>query len=147
MTTARRSLECPASLAEVEALWYDLARWRSWVDGFERVVERREPWPRTGGAVIWQSTPYGRGRVSEGVREYQVGGGQAVAFEDDRMRGTQRVSFAQTAEGVAVTLELRYEIKGSRLAMALVDLLFIRRAVGDSLRRTLEGFARELAER
>ena len=44
-----------------------------------------------------------------------------------------------------MALELDYELKQSGPVRALVDLLFIRRAVRDSLRRTLARFSREVS--
>jgi uncharacterized membrane protein len=83
--------------------------------------------------------------VREQVVAQQPGVGQTVAFADERMEGTQRVAFEQLEGGVGVALELDYRLTGVRFAAALLDALFIRRAIRDSLRRTLERFGRELA--
>jgi hypothetical protein len=144
VTVVRRAIEVPATVAEAEELWFDVRRWPAWIDGFGEVVELREPWPRAGGAVVWQSNPYGRGRVTEQAIALDSGHGQAAEVEDDRLSGRQTVSFASVGSGTSVTLEFEYAIKRARPGMFVVDLLFIRRAVADSLRRTLEGFAREL---
>jgi hypothetical protein len=45
--------------------------------------------------------------------------------------------------GTEVRLELEYELKQANLLTPLVDLLFIRRALRDSLRRTLARFGYE----
>jgi hypothetical protein len=137
-------MQYASTVVQAERLWYDVSRWRNWVDGFGDVVERRGAWPDVGGSVTWDSTPYGRGRVIERVREFEAGRGQAVSVEDERLQGTQRVSFAALSEVTQVTLELDYALRNARPGSGLVDLLFIRRAVGDSLGRTLEGFGREL---
>lgn len=145
MTVVRRSIDLPgADVAAAEALWFDVGRWASWVDGFGSVAKLSEPWPDSGGVVVWDSNPYGRGHVTERSVTRRPGAGQQAEVEDDRLRGRQAVSFDAVRGGVAVTLTLDYAIKAARPGMFLVDLLFIRRAVGDSLRRTLEGFAREL---
>ena len=144
MTVARRQVTFRATLEQAEALWYDVDRWPSWVDGLGSVVECRGAWPDVGGSVTWDSTPYGRGRVVERVREFRPASGQTVHVEDERLRGVQRVSFAAVDELVEVTLELDYALTDQRPASRVVDLLFIRRAFGDSLRRTLESFGREL---
>jgi hypothetical protein len=144
VTVVRRAIDVPATVVEVEELWFDVRRWPAWIDGFDEVVELREPWPRAGGAVVWQSNPYGRGRVTEQATALHPGQGQSADVEDDRLSGRQAVTFAAAGGGTSVTLEFEYAIKRARPGMFVVDLLFIRRAVADSLRRTLEGFAREL---
>ena len=42
-----------------------------------------------------------------------------------------------------MTLTLDYELKNRRFLTPLADLLFIRRELGDSLRRTLARFGHE----
>ncbi len=49
----------PASVHEAERCWYDTSRWQNWVDGLDRVLETREPWPMVGGGVTWESGPAG----------------------------------------------------------------------------------------
>jgi hypothetical protein len=68
-----------------------------------------------------------------------------TAFADDRSRGTQLVRFEPLEGGVAVTLELDYTLTGIRFGASLIDALFVRRAIRDSLRRTLRLFGQELA--
>ncbi len=145
MTVVRRSIEVPVAVSEAEGLWYDVGTWPAWVDGFGAVSEVRDPWPMTGGRLMWNSSPYGRGHVSEQVTYWQPGVGQTSDVEDERMTAVQSVAFDEVPGGARVTLELDYAIKQSRPWTALVDVLFIRRAMGDSLRRTLEAFERELA--
>ena len=70
---------------------------------------------------------------------------QTLEVEDEKLRGTQRVTFTPSADGVVVTLDLRYELKETRPGMAMVDLLFIRRPQRESLQRTLRRFRTELA--
>jgi hypothetical protein len=131
-------------LGAAERLWYDTERWASFIDGFGRLVKLEGTWPAAGSRAVWDSTPAGRGRVVERVIDHRPGVGQAVEVEDASLRGTQRVRFEQLEDGTAVGLELDYELKQRGPVRALVDLLFIRRAVRDSLRRTLARFAREL---
>ena len=102
-------------------------------------------WPATGATLIWDSRPGGRGRVVERVTRYEARVGQTSEVEDERLRGTQTVGFAALEDGVEVSLELEYQLKESGPLRAVTDVLFIRRALGDSLRRTLARFARELA--
>ena len=77
---------------------------------------------------------------------YTAGDGQDAEVEDERITGTQSVRFAPYPEGgVGVALELRYQLKRAFPGSALVDAIFIRRAMRDSLARTLRRFAIELA--
>ena len=71
--------------------------------------------------------------------------GQVLEVEDERLTGTQSVRFEPTERGARIALELEYELKSGARLQALVDLFFIRRALGDSLRRTLARFRAELA--
>ena len=132
-------------VAAAEELWYEPRRWASFIDGFGHLVKLEGDWPHAGARVVWQSTPAGRGRVTERVVEHEPGRGQALAVEDPRMRGVQRVAFERLEDGANVRLELDYELKGGSPLQPVVDVLFIRRAVRDSLRRTLTRFSRELA--
>ena len=69
---------------------------------------------------------------------------QTRDVEDDRLRGTQTVAFeAAGADDVRVTLTLDYELKERNAFTPLVDRLFIRRELTDSLRRTLTRFGHE----
>jgi polyketide cyclase/dehydrase/lipid transport protein len=134
-----------AALPVVEALWYDTSRWPSFVDGFASVVKVDQGWPEEGGRLVWQSTAAGRGRVVERVTAYEPGRGQTVAVEDPKLRGTQRVRFEPLTDGTAVALMLDYQLKEPDTPLRpLLDLLFIRRALRDALRRTLTRFGREL---
>jgi polyketide cyclase/dehydrase/lipid transport protein len=132
-------------LGAAERLWYDTARWPAFIDGFAHVVKVEGPWPGTGSRVVWDSTPAGRGRVVERVIDHHPGVGQALEVEDPTLRATQRVRFEQLQDGTAVGLELDYELKRRGPVRALVDLLFVRRAIRDSLRRTLARFSREVS--
>ncbi|MGZ4268850.1 MAG: SRPBCC family protein [Solirubrobacteraceae bacterium] len=131
--------------SDAEALWYDTARWPAFVDGLKHVARVEGGWPATGGRVLWDSFPGGRGRVQERVTAYEVRTGQTAAVEDERIRGTQQVRFAPAEGGLTVTLELDYALKDRRPGMWLVDRLFVRRPQRDSLARTLRRFAVELA--
>ena len=145
MGRVRAGVDVPGPVEAAEQLWYDTSRWPSFIDGFGRLVKVEGGWPAPGSRVVWDSTPAGRGRVVERVVEHQPAVGQALAVEDASLRGTQRVRFEQLQDGTAVGLELDYQLKQRGPLRALVDLLFIRRAVRDSLRRTLTRFSRELS--
>jgi Polyketide cyclase / dehydrase and lipid transport len=134
--------------SEAEALWYDPQRWPAWIDGFGHVDKVEGEWPATGARVVWMSRPGGRGRVAERVTAYEARAGQTLAVEDEQLRGTQTVAFVPGQDGVEIALELEYELKAGNVLTPLTDVLFIRRAWRDSLRRSLTRFAHELrAER
>lgn len=144
MARVSAEIELDAPLEALEALWYDLRRWPSFVDGFAHVAKCELGWPDTGGRLVWDSTPHGRGRVLERVTAYTPGEGQTAEVEDPRLRGTQEVRFTRLADGTAVGLALDYALKDRNPLTPLVDLLFVRRSLRDSLRRTLIRLAREL---
>ena len=133
----------PGRLAEVEDLWYDRHRWPSWVDGFGHVVKLEGDWPEVGARLLWQSPPKGRGLVQERVQAFEARTGQTLEVEDERLRGVQTVGFQADGDQVRVTLALEYELKETSPLSPLVDRLFIRRSLGDSLRRTLTRFTYE----
>ena len=142
---ARARIVADGRLTDAEALWYDTARWSSFIDGFGHLHAVEPGWPREG-SVTWDSRPGGRGRVLERVERYTAGDGQDVAVEDERLTGVQSVRFAAAGDGrVAVQLELEYRLKRMFFGAQVVDWLFIRRAQRDSLQRTLRRFAIELA--
>jgi hypothetical protein len=142
MGRARASIEVPGLASDAEALWYDPVRWAAWIDGFGHVVELSDGWPAEG-TLKWDSTPEGRGRVLEIVTAYEPRGGQTLTVEDARLLGTQRVEFKPRPDAVEVSLTLDYELKERHPLTWLLDLLFVRREISASLRRTLARFARE----
>jgi uncharacterized membrane protein len=141
----RASVAIAALASEAEALWYDTTRWPTFVDGLHHISRLEGDWPRVGARVLWDSQPGGRGRVQERVTAYAAREGQTVTVEDEKIQGTQRVSFTPTEGGVTVALELDYALKEQRPGMAVVDLLFIRRPQRESLQRTLRRFRTEVA--
>jgi hypothetical protein len=134
----------PGSVHEAEKVWYDTDRWSSFIDGLEDIEEVSPNWPGVGAQIRWRSGPAGRGEVVERVVSYELLDGQELEVEDDSIRGRQRVSFVPEDEGVTVELSLSYELKRRSPLMALVDLLFIRRAMATSLQSTLHRFGAEL---
>jgi polyketide cyclase/dehydrase/lipid transport protein len=145
MGRVHASIVVPGLASEAEELWYDTTRWASFVDGLHHLARLEGDWPRAGARVLWDSQPGGRGRVQERVTSYVAREGQTLDVEDEKLRGTQRVSFTPVEGGVTVTLELRYTLKEQRPGMAVVDLLFIRRPQRESLERTLRRFRTEVA--
>ena len=145
MGRVHASIVVPGLASEAEELWYDTTRWPSFIDGLHHLARLEGDWPHAGARVLWDSQPGGRGRVQERVTSYVAREGQTLDVEDEKLRGTQRVSFTPVRGGVTVTLELRYTLKEQRPGMALVDLLFIRRPQRESLQRTLRRFRTEVA--
>ena len=134
----------PGRIVEAEELWYDPNRWAAWIDGFGHVAKLEGEWPKEGARLLWDSPPQGRGRVDERVVAYEARTGHTLAVEDAKMRGRQTVAFeAAGADEVRVTLTLDYELKQRNPLTPLLDPLFIRRALRESLRRTLARFGHE----
>lgn len=136
----------PGSVHEAEKVWYDTGLWPRFIDGLETVEEVTPNWPGVGAVIRWRSGPAGRGQVVERVVTYELLDGQELEVEDDSIRGRQRVSFAPEDGSVTVELSLTYELKRRSPLMALVDLLFIRRAMATSLQSTLHRFGAELED-
>jgi hypothetical protein len=135
-----------ASVDEAARLWFDLTRWPSIIDGFGTLSRNEGGWPQPGARIVWDSLRNGRGRVVEEVVEYEPRAVQVARVEDPSMTGTQRVTFAGYDGGCEIRIELSYELKrDAGVAAVLADLFFVRRALGDALRRTLRRFAVELA--
>jgi hypothetical protein len=144
--------------AEAIELWVDLARWPAFIDGFARTVAVSSEWPAAGAELVWESTRGGRGRVTERVESYEAPPpGPDVAIQshpgrlltrvrDDSLEGRQSASFAPVPDGTRIELELDYKLSGGGPVQGVTDLLFIRRAIRDSLGRTLDRFAAELSD-
>jgi hypothetical protein len=141
--TVRATTTVPGRVVEAEELWYDAHRWAAWIDGFGHVAKLEGEWPHAGARLLWDSRPQGRGRVSEQVTAYEPRTGQTLAVEDSRLTGTQQVLFEPAGDDVLVSLTLEYRLKQGGPLTPVLDLLFIRRAVRDSLRRTLTRFGHE----
>jgi Polyketide cyclase / dehydrase and lipid transport len=130
----------PGRVAEAEELWYDPHRWAAWIDGFGHVAKLEGDWPQVGARLLWDSRPQGRGRVLERVVAYEPRRGQTLEVEDEKLTGVQTVAFEPVENQVHVSLTLDYSLKnGNRI----VDLLFVRRALRESLNRTLTRFSHE----
>ena len=145
MGRAKAGIDLPVQVSVAEGLWYDTSRWPVFVDGFGHVAKLEGEWPRAGSRLVWDSVPAGRGRVVERVTHYVVREGQTVEVEDEQMTGTQTVTFtARDRGGCRVELDLRWTLKRSNALSPVVDLLYVRRAFTDALRRTLSRYAREV---
>lgn len=133
----------PGRIVEAEELWYDRHRWAAWVDGFGHVLKLEGEWPEVGSRLVWTSPPKGRGTVQEVVTAYEPRLALSVAVEDERLSGTQTVTFEAAGDEVKVTLTLEYALKGANFFTPMADVAFIRRELTDSLRRTLRRFGHE----
>ena len=145
MGSVRVRAAFPGSVHEAELCWYDTGRWPAWIDGLAEVVRVEGDWPRVGATVSWNSHPAGRGQVVERVVAFEPLGGQALEVEDPELRGRQSISFTPYDGNVQVELTLDYRLKQRSLVTPVLDLLFIRRAIGSSMRTTLTRFGAELA--
>ena len=147
MGTARRETVVELPPLEAFELWTDVGRWPTFIDGFARVERVDETWPAPGSKVVWQSVPTGRGRVTERVLVAEPGIRFETQVVEERLVGTQTVELAELEDGTAaVALALDYGLQRGGPLNALVDVIFIRRAQGDALARTLRRFATEAAE-
>jgi hypothetical protein len=133
----------PGRVADAEELWYDPHRWAAWIDGFGHVAKLEGDWPHAGARLLWDSRPKGRGRVQELVTDYEARIGQTLDVEDQRLIGTQSVRFAPDSDSTIVSLTLEYRLKERTIISPIVDVLFIRRALRDSVRRTVTRFGHE----
>ena len=127
-------------------LWLDTARWPTFVDGFARIDRRHDRWPEPGATVVWQSRPGGRGTVTLKVLEIEPPSRVVVQVFDDKLAGVETATFEPDSRGSAVEVSLDYELNDRTPLTAIADVVFIRRALRDSIRRTLERFAIEAAE-
>jgi uncharacterized membrane protein len=131
--------------ARAQALWTDVDRWPTFVEGFGHVVRRDAGWPQAGARLVWESSPGGRGHVTERVTAHDDGAFATQVLEE-RLHGTQALAFEPDGSGTRVTLRLEYELTQGGPLAAVTDMLFIRRAVRDALRRTLRRYAVEAQE-
>jgi hypothetical protein len=135
----------PLTPPDVLRLWSDVDRWPSFVEGFARRIELREPWPEPGGRVVWESNPTGRGRVTETVTARAANRFSTQVFEE-ALAGTQTLRVLPASDGSEVELSLEYELSRYGPLRGLADAIFIRRALRDALRRTLYRFGLEAEE-
>jgi hypothetical protein len=135
----------PLTPSEALRLWADVERWPSFVEGFARRLELTETWPEPGGRVVWESTPDGRGRVTETVTDRATDRFSTQVY-DKAMAATQTLRALPASDGSEVELSLEYELTRYGPLRGVADALFIRRALRDALRRTLFRFGVEAEE-
>jgi hypothetical protein len=135
----------PLTPSDALRLWADVDRWPSFVEGYARRLQLSETWPEPGGKVVWESTPDGRGRVTEIVLESAPDRFSTQVFEE-ALAGTQTLRALPASDGSEVELSLEYELAKYGPLGGVADALFIRRALRDALRRTLLRFGIEAEE-
>jgi Polyketide cyclase / dehydrase and lipid transport len=124
------------------ALWTNVERWPTFIEGFARLVECSPGWPDEGERLSWESTPGGRGRVTEKVVERRPDSFSTMVFESALM-GRQTLRAVPHTTGAEVELSLEYTLVKYGPLSVVADALFIRRALRDSLQRTIGRFAVE----
>ena len=121
-------------------LWTDVDRWPTFVEGFARRLSLTPEWPEQGARVVWESTPDGRGRVTETVTENAPDRFSTQVFEE-ALTGTQTFRVAPADDGSRGRAEPGVRADPSYGPLrGVADALFIRRALRDALRRTLFRF-------
>jgi len=143
--SARAAAQVTLGPEAAAALWRDPQRWPSFVEGFARLVSVTPDWPAEGAKVVWETGPGGRGKVSEKVTE---NGGRTFATRvvEERLFGTQTFRAEPAEGGSRVEIALEYELTSESPLKGVTDVLFIRRALRDSLARTLRRYAVEADE-
>lgn len=143
MGKVEASAEIAAPLAEVWDLYFDRARWPSWVDGFSSVLSE-SGYPQPDGTLVWRSTPSGRGEVSERVLAHAERSRHRIAYADPGSSGELEVTFAmlpaseaESGRRTVVSQRLEYSLTGGGPLRAITDLLFIRTQMRRSLERSL----------
>jgi uncharacterized membrane protein len=147
MGVARDALTINLPAERAFDLWTDLSRWATFVDGFARVERVDDTWPAEGAKLVWHSGPAGRGIVTERVVASEPGERLVTQVFEERMHGAQAILFEPVDDAsTRVDMELDYTLTGAGPFGGITDLLFIRRAQTDAIRRTLRRFATEAAE-
>ena len=140
--SARAIEQVPLDPEAAAALWRDLQRWPSFVEGLARVVSSTPEWPAVDAKVVWESGPGGRGKVTEKVTE-NAPHSFATRVVEDRLFGTQAFRAEPAEGGSRVEVSLDYELTSESPLRGVTDWLFIRGALRDSLARTLRRYAVE----
>jgi hypothetical protein len=132
----------PLHPADALALWTNVDRWPTFIEGFAHLIECSPGWPAEGERLSWESSPGGRGRVTEKVVERRPDRFTTMVFESALM-GRQTLRAVPHDDGAEVELSLEYTLVKYGPLSVVADALFIRRALRDSLARTVGRFAVE----
>ena len=147
MGVARDAVTVQLRADRAFGLWTDLSRWPTFIDGFGHVERADDSWPGEGAKLVWRSGPAGRGLVTERVVASEPAERFVTQVLEERLRGAQAVKFQPVDDGsTRVDMELDYTLTQGGPLSGVTDLLFIRRALTDAIRRTLRRFATEAAE-
>ena len=147
MAVVRESIAIGLPPERAFELWSDVRRWPTFIDDFAHPESVDPEWPATGSKLAWQSKPHGRGRVTQKVIASDPPSRLQMLIFEDRLSGTETATFDRGEDGRTVfRLELEYTLTRQGVLSAVTDLLFIRRALRDSLTRTCRRFASEAAE-
>jgi uncharacterized membrane protein len=147
VAVARESIAVGLPPERAFELWSDLRRWPTFIDDFGHPESVDPEWPATGAKLVWQSKPHGRGRVTQKVIVSEPPNRLQMLLFEDRLSGTQTATFERGEDGRTIfELELEYTLTKSGVFAAITDVLFIRRALKDSLGRTCRRFASEATE-
>lgn len=146
MASTAASIDVAALSDEVWRLYFDPVVWPSWVDGFGRVLESQR-YPDVGGTLRWQSTPAGRGTVTEHVREHEPRSRHRVSFSDAESEGELLTTFEARDAITVVTQTMEYRLRKPGIRGPFVDALFVRPQLRRSLATSLARLRREAEER
>ena len=89
MRVARTQADLVLTPEAALRLWTDVDRWPSFVEGFARPVDRSPEWPHAGARLVWESSPAGRGRVTEKVMEAEGPDRFVTQVFEERLHGVQ----------------------------------------------------------
>lgn len=145
MARLTESLLVDASLAATWDHYFQPRGWPAWVDGFAR-VESSSGYPEAGAALVWRSTPAGRGTVRERVLEHEPRRLHRIEFSDPQSRGELLTEFSIDADATRVTQTLDYRLASSGPVARLSERLFVRGQVRKSVQRSLLRFKHEVEE-
>jgi Polyketide cyclase / dehydrase and lipid transport len=145
MGKAHSVVTSAGTVHQAETAWCDTARWHAWVEGFETIVSVSDDWPAAGAVALWESSPAGRGSVSERVLRLEPLELIESEIEDGHVIARQLVTFTPLQDGVEVMVDFAYRIKGRSPLTPVLDALFVRRAMQSWLQTSLNRFAVELA--
>ena len=148
MGVAHEAITVPLQPVRAFDLWTDLTRWATFVDGFGHVERVDDEWPEEGSKLTWKSGPAGRGIVTERVVVSEPGERFVTQVFEERLQGAQALLFQPTDDEnkIRLDMELDYKLTQGGPLKAITDVIFIRRALTDALRRTLQRFATEARE-
>ncbi|MDQ3758613.1 MAG: SRPBCC family protein [Actinomycetota bacterium] len=146
MSVVEQEVQVSASVADAWDLYFEPRSWPAWVDSFGSVLEI-DGYPEVGGTLRWKSVPAGRGEVKETVREHELRRVHRIDFEDSSLAGTMSVSFSIEGEGTRIVAAMDYRLLDRSVFAQMGSWLFLKAQLRGTIRRSLDAFASEAAER